>query len=277
MSLTVQQAMMNGTDWLKASGVEEPARDAKRLMAAFLKIEPDRLTLHLHDTLDDNDEGRFYDVVLERMARKPLSHLVGYRDFYKSRFIVSAEVLDPRPDKEALVRAAMSEPFSDVLDLGTGTGCILISLLAERNQATGIGTDISPTALEIAGMNAVALGVAPRCDFLQSNWYEFVGGQFDLIVSNPPYIAADEMAGLAPELSYEPRIALTDEGDGLSAYRTITAGAGAHLKPGGRLMVEIGLTQGKMVSDMFMQAGFQEISVLPDLDGRDRVVSGRWP
>ena len=164
-----------------------------------------------------------------------------------------------------------------MLDLGTGSGCILLSLLAERPLATGLGTDLSPAALEVAAQNAEALGVAKRTKLMQSDWFANVAGRHDLILSNPPYIAASEMPELAPELAHEPRLALTDEGDGLSAYRAITAGAGAHLVPGGWLMVETGWTQGAQVAAMVRQAGFEEVHLRPDLDGRDRVVLGRWP
>lgn len=206
-----------------------------------------------------------------------MSHLLGYRDFWSYRFKVTPDVLDPRPETETLIEAALAQPFDSVLDLGTGSGCILLTLLAERGGATGIGVDASPAALRVAEQNAAALGVADRCALEVSDWYAGVGGTFDLIVSNPPYIAAGEMSGLAPELSHEPRMALTDEADGLSCYRIITAGARAHLVPGGWLMVEIGPTQGAAVLQMFDAAGLTDVQIRTDLDGRDRVVIGRNP
>ncbi|MEF9605777.1 peptide chain release factor N(5)-glutamine methyltransferase, partial [Paracoccus sp. PXZ] len=156
------------------------------------------------------------------------------------------------------------------------TGAILISLLAERPGARGTGTDISPAALMVARENAARIGVC--ADFLESDWFASVAGQFDLIVSNPPYIALDEMADLSPEVrEWEPRHALTDGADGLSAYRAIAAGAPAHLSPGGRLLVEIGPTQGRAVAALMQAAGLVEPRILPDLDGRDRVVGARKP
>ena len=160
---------------------------------------------------------------------------------------------------------ALSEPFARVLDLGTGSGCILISLLMERPGARGVGTDISDKAVLVAGENAARLGVADRIVLPVSDWFADVGGRYDLIVSNPPYIAASEMDGLDRDVAeYEP-------------YRAIAKGASEHLVPGGRLMVEIGPTQAGEVSGLFSAAGLEDIRVHPDLDGRDRVVAARKP
>lgn len=274
---TVSEAMRIGIGRLADAGIDSPARDARKLMAASLGIGADRMTLHLRDTLEAGTERAFFAAIAERAARKPLSHLLGGREFYGRWFAVTGDVLDPRPDTESLVEAALDEPFTRVLDLGTGTGCILVTLLAERERATGVGTDLSTGALEVARRNAVAHGVNDRLTFVEADWYGAVDGVFDLVVSNPPYIAADEMPALAPELGHEPRLALTDENDGLSAFRAIAAGAGPRLRPGGRLLVEIGWKQGQSVSEIFAGAGFSSVCVLPDLDGRDRVVSARWP
>lgn len=242
---------------LEEAGVE--GRDAYRLW---------RLT---------QETGQDFDVAIaRRVAREPFSHIAGFRDFWKSRFKVTPHVLDPRPETETLIEAALSEPFTRVLDLGTGSGCILVSLLVERPEATGVGTDISPEAVLVAGENAAALGVAHRLILPLSEWYDDIGGTFDLIVSNPPYIALSEMEALAPEVrTHEPRLALTDEGDGLGAYRAIASGAPGHLVPGGRILVEIGPTQAREVVALFRAAGLVGIEVHPDLDGRDRVVEAR--
>lgn len=219
--------------------------------------------------------GRFQDLVAQRAGRVPLSHLVGFRAFFDHSFLVTPEVLDPRPETEVLVEAALAAPFARVLDLGTGSGCILLSLLAARPNARGTGADLSPAALEVAARNARQLGVQDRAEFVQSDWFAQIGGQYDLIVANPPYIAADEMVPLQPEVrEHEPHIALTDGADGLTAYRDITAAAAGYLFGGGRLIVEIGPTQGQAVAQMMHAAGLAKIRVLPDLDGRDRVVEG---
>lgn len=218
----------------------------------------------------------FANLVARRAAREPFSHIAGYRDFWTHRFKVTPDVLDPRPETEALVHAALAEPFAKVLDLGVGSGCIVISLLAERPEATGVGTDISERAVVVAGENAASIGVSERLVLPLSDWFEDIGGTYDLIVSNPPYIAAKEMDNLQPEVrDHEPRNALTDEADGLSAYRAIAAGAVEHLVMHGRVLVEIGRTQARDVSDIFLAVGLADVQVHPDLDGRDRVVSAR--
>ena len=262
---------------LEAAGVPGAMGDARRILSHVLELAPGRLTLHLQDDVDADTAARFAVLIARRAAREPVSHLTGQRDFYGRMFEVSGDVLDPRPETETLVAAALEAPFSRVLDLGTGSGAILLTLLAERPQAIGTGTDLSPHALEVAERNAEALSVADRAVLVQSDWFSRVEGVFDLIVSNPPYIAAGEMADLAPELRHEPRMALTDEADGLSAYRVIAGGAGGHLAAGGRLMVEIGWRQGAAVAGLLRAVGFDGVRILPDLDGRDRVVSGVWP
>lgn len=247
------------TDAARRLGVDRALGEVRRLWAAASANV---------DTFDA--------LVARRAAHEPLSHLLGYRDFYKHRFNVTSDVLDPRPDTETLIEAALAVPFATVLDLGTGSGCILLSLLAERRDAEGTGTDLSDKALAVAGQNADVLGVQTQVTFVQSDWFTNVTGTFDLIVSNPPYIAADEMAGLQPDVrDHEPRMALTDEGDGLSCYRKIIAVAPDYLTDDGYVMVEIGPTQAAAVSAMFAAKGFAQIDVIQDLDGRDRVVCGQ--
>jgi len=260
---------VNETDLLRAAaalladaGIPDPQREVRRLRRANPDADPDV----------------FLAMAAQRARRVPMAHILGYRDFYHHRFIVTSDVLDPRPDTEALVAAALEAPFTRVLDLGTGSGCILLSLIAARAQTSGTGTDISDAALEVARHNAARLALTNRAALIRSDWFAAVEGTFDLIVSNPPYIAAEEMDTLQPEVRlHEPRIALTDEADGLSAYRRITAGAPDHLASGGRLMVEIGPTQAQAVSWMMLDAGLQQIRVITDLDGRNRVVAGRKP
>ncbi|MDQ2091271.1 peptide chain release factor N(5)-glutamine methyltransferase [Marimonas arenosa] len=277
MSGTVQQGLTALSRYFRKAGLDTPLTDARRLLAHVLKVDPGRLIVIAEDPLPDADLERAFILAARRKDRRPMSHILGGRMFYGRWFEVTADVLDPRPETETLIEAALKQPYSEVLDLGTGSGAIIVTLLAERPQATGVGTDLSAAALKVADRNARALQVADRVVFLESDWFAAVGGKFDLIVSNPPYIAQSEMETLAPELAFEPRQALTDEGDGLSAYRTIAGGAPTHLVPGGRLMVEIGPTQGVDVAEMFRAAGLENVTVLPDLDGRDRVVVGEMP
>ena len=265
-------ALTAATARLRAAGVADPARDARILMAHALGIAPDRVTLALSDPLSDVVSARFDGLIAARSARQPVSQLTGQRAFFGRAFRVTPEVLDPRPETETLIEAALRAPFDRVLDLGTGSGAILLTLLAERRAATGLGVDISPGALAVARANAADLGLSGQADFLLSDWFAGVARMFDLIVANPPYIAAAEMPGLAPEVhDWEPHLALTPGGDGLSAIRRIVAGATGHLHPGGRLLMEIGAGQGRAVRALLEEGGFDAAAILCDLDGRDRV------
>jgi release factor glutamine methyltransferase len=263
---------------LADAGVPDPHADVRRLFEAAYAIGALAPEPQSRDAPNDLTLEMLDRYLGQRLRRRPVAQILGHRDFWRHRFEVTGEVLDPRPDTELLVELGLAEPFRRVLDLGTGTGCILISLLGDRPAAEGLGTDLSEAALAVAGRNAVGLGVAPRAEFRRSDWFGAVTGRFDLIVSNPPYIGLDEMAGLAPEVrDWEPRMALTDGGDGLSAYRAILAGVERHLLPGGRLIVEIGWRQGDAVSALFRAAGLDAAAVHADLEGRERAVFGRKP
>ena len=271
-----QDLLRQGIAELNAAGIEGAARDAHVLMAYCLKIDRSRLTLILRDEADYFTLHEFMVLIRERARRSPVSAIVGYKEFFGRRFVVNEDVLDPRPETECLVALALEQPFSQVLDLGTGSGCILLTLLAERADATGVGIDWSERALAVARKNAALLGLEDRIWPTRGNWFAGVGGEFDLIVSNPPYIAVDEMEGLMPEVrDHDPRVALTDEGDGLGAYRVIAAGVCEHLRPGGRVLVEIGPTQGAAVVALFETAGLETVQIYTDLDGRDRVVAAK--
>lgn len=261
---------------LRVAGVPDAPRDARWLLAEALGIAPGRLTLELAEPVPEAAQATFDALIARREAREPVSYILGRRAFYGRDFIVTPDVLDPRPETETVIEQALSEPFDTVLDLGTGSGCILLTLLAERPRVRGRGVDLSPAALEIARANARALGVSP--ELVLSDWFSAVDGQFDLIVANPPYISDSDMAGLGPDvLNHEPHLALTPGGDGLDPYRIITAQVLHHLKPGGRLIVEIGPSQGDRVQALFSAAGLEDPQVHTDLDNRHRVVTGRAP
>lgn len=275
MSLTLSDLVAQVARSLNTAGIEGAPREARLLVAHVTGVPMARLTLEMGQAASTAHQEKLLSLVARRVAREPLSHLLGRRAFYDHEFKVTADTLDPRPETETLVAEALKAPFTDLLDLGTGTGAIAISLLAARPAAKGLASDLSDAALAVARENAEAIGVADRLDFAQSDWFSEVAGTFDLIVSNPPYIALDEMAALAPELAHEPRMALTDEGDGLACYREICAGARKFLKSDGRLLVEIGHLQGPDVAALFAKAGLADVQILNDLDGRNRVVSGK--
>lgn len=275
---TAAEAMAAATARLRAAGVPDPARDARLLLAHAAKVDATRITLIAPDEIAPEIGERYDQLIALRAVRVPVSQLIGTREFYGRPFAISRDVLDPRPETETLIEAALSRPFEQVLDLGTGSGCILVTLLAERPDARGLGVDLSEAACLHASANALRHGVENRAELLQSDWFAQVDGRFDLIVSNPPYLAREEMTDVAPELAlHEPRGALTDEGDGLSAYRIIAAQAPRFLTARGRVLVEIGATQGADVRMIFDRAGWGRVTVLPDLDGRDRVVCAENP
>ncbi|WP_338548369.1 peptide chain release factor N(5)-glutamine methyltransferase [Roseovarius phycicola] len=277
MSQVFGDLVQQAKDALERAGIEGAAREARILAAKAADIPVDRASLSFQEVVAREAQSKLEAFIASRVLRMPLSHITGTRAFYTHEFTVTPDVLDPRPETETLIETAFESDFQHVLDLGTGSGCILLSLLAACPDAAGVGTDVSHRALDVALGNAARLELSDRCLFLTSDWYSDVEGQFDLIVSNPPYISAEEMEDLQPELTHEPRQALTDEADGLSAYRKIIPGAGAHLRPQGRLLVEIGWTQADQVAAMFETSGFTNVNVAPDLDGRDRVVGGIWP
>ena len=261
---------------LAAAGVPEAAGDARRICRWAAGLTGAALAARLDGVPDAAEAARFEQAVAARARRVPLSQITGVREFRGRGFRVTADVLDPRPETETLVEAALEAPARRVLDLGTGSGCILLTLLAEWPAATGLGTDRSAAALAVARGNAAALGLAERARFAEADWFDGVAGRFDLIVANPPYLAESEIAGLAPEVRlHEPRAALTPGGDGLDACRRIAAGAGAHLAPGGRLLIEVGPGQAASVMRMVVAAGLEPGELRCDLDGRERVVTGR--
>lgn len=275
---TAAQAMAQATARLRAAGVPDPARDARLLLAHAASVDASRVTLIAPEEIAPEIAERFENLVSLRAVRVPVSHLIGSRAFYGRDFAITGDVLDPRPETETLVELALDAPFETVLDLGTGSGCILVTLLAERADARGVGTDLSEAACLQASANAVQHAVAGRAQIIKSDWFAQVEGRFDLIVSNPPYLALDEMARVAPELArYEPQMALTDGSDGLSVYRIIADRAQSYLTPTGRVLVEIGHRQGDAVQDIFRAAGWGRVTLAHDLDGRARVVSAAIP
>lgn len=276
--MTAAQALRAATARLTAAGIAGANTDARALLAHAIGVAADRLTLHLPDPMTEAALLTLDAALTARGARQPVAQIIGHRLFWGRSFAVTQDTLDPRPETEVLVAEALSRPFFKMLDLGTGTGCILLSALADMPMATGLGTDVSAAALAVAQRNADALGLSDRARLMQSDWCADIAGRFDLITSNPPYIAADEMALLSPDVrDHEPHLALTPGGDGLAAYRAIALGAPARLMSGGRLLLEIGPTQGQAVCHLLAAQGLHNIRILQDFDGRNRVVTAQKP
>ena len=276
MSQSFQTALTHAGQRLSGAGIEEFRREARILLAFVVGLDPLQVSMRLEETLNVEQSAKLEAALRSRVARVPMSHILGYRDFYEHRFIVTPDVLDPRPETEELVTRALSAPFQNVLDLGTGSGCIILSLLAENSSARGLALDQSAKALEVARRNAENLRLTDRLRFCRSDWcQELPAEQFDLIVSNPPYIHPAALKGLSPEVHHEPISALTDNIDGLSHYATIAHQAHGFLAPQGRLLFEIGYDQGAAVAQLLRREGYRDIAILEDLDHRPRVVSCR--
>ncbi len=274
MTQTAADALRAAVRRLKPVLGTQASRDTRVLLADALGVELGRLTLVLPEPISPNQSTVFQSHLARRITRQPVSQIIGRRLFWGREFMVTRDVLDPRPETELLIDLVMQGTApKTVLDLGTGSGCILLTLLAEFSDAEGVGTDISAPALEVAQQNAIALGLAARTRLTNSSWFDTVKGQFDLIVCNPPYITEHEMLGLEPEVAeWEPRQALTPEGDGLDAYRRIAAQLSQHLTPGGRAGFELGKDQGEAVTGLFRDQGFDNLTLHQDLNGHDRVV-----
>ena len=274
MSERIVDTLQRATMMLSAAGIENPERDARILLAHVMEVDQAQLIARMNDPLPPSALFGMDRVVAVRSLHQPVSHIVGKRGFWNHEFLVNSDVLDPRPDTETLVAAALEHPFDTVLDLGTGSGAIILSLLSERPKATGVATDISPKALDIARRNAGRVGVADRVRFEEADWWTGLSGQFDLIVGNPPYISEVEMETLAPEVrDWEPHLALTPGGDGLSAYRIIAAGLNQFLAPNGTAFFEIGYRQAADVKEIFQNSGFTKLNILQDIAGHDRVIA----
>lgn len=274
--MILRQALQEGTRALRAAGIPGPERDARLLLAEAIDLPVSRLTLEPDWPVTTQQAKVFHAYLARRVAREPVSRILQRRDFWGRAFEVTSDVLDPRPETESLIAKALEgQAPARLIDLGCGSGIIGVTLLAEWPAALGVATDISPPCLEVAKRNALAHGVQDRVTFQKSDWFAQVDGPFDLIVSNPPYITEDEMAHLDPDVAlHDPHLALTPGGDGLAPYRVLAQGAMQHLTDVGRILVEIGWKQGTDVAQIFVEAGLKSVEVYPDLDGRDRVVSG---
>lgn len=273
--------LLDATRRLKQAGIEGPRQDAVLLLSEAAGLSPDRVRLQPETTLAPDVVARFEALVQRRLAREPVSQILGRREFWGLDFHVTRDVLDPRPDSETLVAGVLAmipdrSASLRAVDFGTGSGCLLLSLLHELPNATGLGVDASPAALAIAEGNARHLGMASRVAFRQGDWGTGIDEPFDILISNPPYIESAVVPGLAPEVArHEPRLALDGGADGLDAYRRLVPHMARLAAPGAIAALEIGLGQDAAVSVLLAGAGFARIAVLPDLAGIGRVVTGQ--
>jgi release factor glutamine methyltransferase len=281
MSLTLVQAWTQARRRLEAAGVDAPVIDARLMLEAAAGASRADIVTDPHRALTDDQTQTLEAFLVRREAREPVSHILGRKGFWTVELKVTRDVLTPRPDTEtvvdALLKSLPAEEPMRILDLGVGSGAILLALLAERPGWSGVGVDISPAALAVARENAALLKLEDRATFLHASWTE---GQpsalFDAVAANPPYIPSDQIAGLEPEVSvHEPRLALDGGADGLDAYRLLAPEVLRVLKPAGVFALEIGHDQGAAVEALMQTAGAAYCRVISDLGQRDRVVIGR--
>ncbi|MDA9355197.1 peptide chain release factor N(5)-glutamine methyltransferase [Amylibacter sp.] len=272
----IYKVLAEASNELKEISGSNSIREARILLEFVLKNQEE--FLNTNHNISNNDFIIFQRLIKKRLKFQPISQIIGERYFWKNKFFINSDVLDPRPDTETLIEHTLSfGSFFNILDLGTGSGCIILSLLDEYNAAMGIGVDKSKKALNVAQKNAELLNLNDRVKFQLGNWCDGLDNKFDLIVSNPPYISEKEILGLSNDvINWEPRIALTPEGDGLGAYKNIINGVKNILIPNGRIIFEIGHAQGNEVSNLLKNNNFKEINIVKDINNKDRVVSALW-
>ena len=266
-----------GKEALEEAGIAEADLDARLLLEAVCQTSRNDLLVHGDREVGKEQEEKYREWIGRRASRVPLQHITGVQEFMGLEFLVNGDVLIPRQDTEILVEEVLREltDGSRILDLCTGSGCILLSLLHYSNGCEGTGSDISGKALAVAEENAERLGISAK--FLCGDLFERVEGRYDFIVSNPPYIASGEIPGLMEEVRlHEPLSALDGHEDGLFFYRRITRECPDYLVRGGSLYLEIGWDQGNAVKGLMEESGFHEVRVTKDYAGLDRVVSGVW-
>jgi release factor glutamine methyltransferase len=265
---------------VRLSETETPSLDARLLLQHATGLSHSDLVANPSLVVDAEAISKYDAMVARRVLYEPTSRILGVREFYGRAFRVTPDVLDPRADTESVIETCLRIlPGDDairILDLGTGSGILALTILAELPNATGVATDVSVDALCVAQSNASALGVAARLTFVESSWFSHVQGAFDLVVSNPPYIPAGDIFGLDQEVqNYDPHLALVGGEDGLECYRMIAAGSKAHLTDGGAVVLEIGAGQAADVAQIFAKEGFNRFDQNMDLGGHLRCLAFR--
>lgn len=279
--VSLRQALAQTAAHLQQAGIERARAEARLLAGAALGLSLERIVAEDTRLLRADELQALVALAARRVRREPMAQILGRREFYGRPFRVSRDVLTPRPDSETLIEAVLAQVADRaaplrLLELGVGSGCLLLTLLAELPQADGLGVDISLAALAIARENATALGIAGRCRLVEGDWSAAVAGAFDIVISNPPYIPAGDIAGLEPEVAqYEPRLALDGGPDGLAFYRRLAADLPRLLAPGGLVAVEIGQGQGGEVGRLFQDTGLALLPARADLAGIERCILAR--
>ena len=279
---TVRRVLMDGTQFLRDAGIESARLDAEVLLGHALDKERADIYLGMESTLNDSDEKIFRESLTRRAKGEPVAYITGHKEFWSLDFVVTPDVLIPRPETELVVELALEDAITTkaalkILDIGTGSGVIAIALAKELPAAEIWAVDVSAAALNIAEVNARRHGVAERIKFLDGDLFDPItelARRFDAIVSNPPYVLSKEITNLGREVrDWEPKMALDGGPDGLDCYRQIIGGAHTYLVPEGRILLEIGEDQGAAVAGLFLRAGgFEAATIFQDYAGKDRVI-----
>lgn len=279
----LRQALNELAQHLQSAGIERARFEARLLAAHALGVSVEKIVADDRRQLSDQELHALTRLAEERAQRRPMAQILGWREFYGRRFKVTPDVLTPRPDSETLIDTVLdhitdrAQPLR-LLELGVGSGCLLLTLLAELPQARGVGIDISAAALAVARGNAEALGLSQRCTLVEGDWSTAATGAFDIVLSNPPYIPTGEIERLDAEVSrYEPRVALDGGEDGFSFYRRISRDCERALTHKGLIALEIGAGQGDDVADLLQTAGFAVLERRCDLAGIERCILARAP
>jgi release factor glutamine methyltransferase len=278
---TIGSTLITVSQALDEAGFDEPRRRARRVIAAALSLTATEVFAEIDRMVTETESEHVMALLSRVVAHEPLSRILGIREFWGLEFLLSADTLDPRPESETVVEATLAR-LADlgrayrILDLGTGSGCLLLALLSERPMATGLGSDCAPGAAVAARDNAERLGLAGRAGFAVGDWAAAITGPFDAVVVNPPYITSGAIATLAPEVrDFDPRVALDGGGDGLDAYRKIARELPRLLAPGGIFVGELGFSQDHAVAEIIGTAGLAVETLLPDLAGIPRCIVAR--
>ena len=258
---------------LSESGIESAARDARILTAHALKVPISDLSLKVNENVTANIVLNLEKFILRRINREPISRILGRREFWGRTFSINKKVLDPRGDTETLIDFVIEKPVQSVLELGTGSGVIAVTLACEWSEVKVTATDISEDALVLAEINAVKFNVEDKIQFLKSDWFSNVEGMYDLIISNPPYIGWIEQDKISAEvINFDPKNALFAGFDGFKAYENIIPNLTKFLNPDGSVVLEIGASQSSQVKDIFNSSGFFDVEIVKDLSGKDRAI-----
>lgn len=277
---TVRRALTTAIGRLRAAGIDGAPLDAELLLADAMDRARGRLLTDDAELLAGAAAERFERHLARRLAREPVSRILGWREFWSLELEISPAVLDPRPDSETLVEAALAVARGrtgnvTIADLGTGSGCLLLALLSELDGAFGVGVDRDPAALDVARRNALRSGLGERAAFVAADWGAALGGRFDIVLCNPPYLAAPELATAAAELGHDPHLALAGGEDGLDSYRALMPGLPSCLAEDGWAFLEIGAAQAPAVRAIVTGAGLEVEAVVADLAGSDRCIVTR--